>query len=238
MFLCTGPIVKKSEDLWPLLNILSSPKVPKGNPSDVDFSRLRVFSIEQIGMWYFLAPSDELVQCQRDALKCLKDKSKVLEAKTIPPFSKMRSSLEIWSTLLQAAETESFADKLYGKGQGGVLKSLFELAKWLFGASKHTIPAIGLALLEILTKSLTTESRIALLKKDADELRKEIEDMLGDNGVLLFPSFPTTAPLHSRAILFPVQWIYTAIFNTLQVNCLSADPIRMFALFLTNDESC
>jgi fatty acid amide hydrolase 2 len=49
------------------------------------------------------------------------------------------------------------------------------------------------------------------------ELRAEIESFLGDNGVLLKPSYPTVAPKHHRALLPPFKWIYTGIFNVLEM---------------------
>jgi fatty acid amide hydrolase 2 len=41
--------------------------------------------------------------------------------------------------------------------------------------------------------------------------------VLGPNGILLYPSYTRTAPLHHTALLPPIQWMYTAIFNALEM---------------------
>jgi fatty acid amide hydrolase 2 len=210
MFLCTGPIAQHAEDLHPLLQVLAA-RNNLPNPRDVNVKSLRVFSLETIGIWG-LAPPREAVEAQRRAANSFS------KHETIQPFRHMSASVEIWSTLLQAAETETFSDKLYQKSGGvGLWRSCNELAKWSVGWSDHTLPAIGLALLENFTRLVVSEKRLAELNRAADELRAEVEALLGDDGVLLFPSFASLPPYHSRALLLPVMWIYTALWNTLHL---------------------
>jgi len=42
---------------------------------------------------------------------------------------------------------------------------------------------------------------------------------LGDNGVLFYPSFPTTAGYHYAAYLKPFNFGYTCLFNVLRFPC-------------------
>lgn len=44
-----------------------------------------------------------------------------------------------------------------------------------------------------------------------------IQELLGDNGVLLAPSCPSAAPYHNQTLTKPFLLIYTAIFNILGV---------------------
>lgn len=37
------------------------------------------------------------------------------------------------------------------------------------------------------------------MNKKRDQLKQEITNLLGDDGILLFPSFPATAPYHNQA---------------------------------------
>ncbi|RXG61594.1 Fatty-acid amide hydrolase 2 [Armadillidium vulgare] len=39
--------------------------------------------------------------------------------------------------------------------------------------------------------------------------------LLGEDGILLFPSHPTFAPFHRESYLKPMNFVYTAIFNAL-----------------------
>ncbi len=41
--------------------------------------------------------------------------------------------------------------------------------------------------------------------------------MLGENGVMLYPPFPTTAPRHHAPLLQPWQFMYTAIINAVEM---------------------
>ena len=48
-----------------------------------------------------------------------------------------------------------------------------------------------------------------------EKLQREVTRLLGDDGILLFPAFPTTAPFHNESLLTPLNLIYTAIWNVL-----------------------
>ncbi|KAG8553907.1 hypothetical protein GDO81_003595 [Engystomops pustulosus] len=91
----------------------------------------------------------------------------------------------------------------------------FELVKWMFGLSKHTLPAIGLALTEKLA-NLNPEGNAKMIQK-AKNLKEEINSLLGDDGILLYPSHPKIAPKHNEPIAMPFNFAYTGIFNVLGV---------------------
>ena len=48
-------------------------------------------------------------------------------------------------------------------------------------------------------------------------LKREISDLLGDDGLLLYPPYTRPAPRHHTPLLPPFQWVYTAIFNALEL---------------------
>ena len=54
-----------------------------------------------------------------------------------------------------------------------------------------------------------------------DQLRREIIDLLDDDGILIFPAWPTTAPFHHQALLTPMDIVYTAIWNALALPVLA-----------------
>jgi Asp-tRNA(Asn)/Glu-tRNA(Gln) amidotransferase A subunit family amidase len=86
----------------------------------------------------------------------------------------------------------------YQPHQVTVISPFGELVKSLLGMSEHTLPTIGLSLLEKLTCASTDkpESLLAELKL----IRNDLETILGDDGVLIVPSFPTTAPFHNQSL--------------------------------------
>jgi fatty acid amide hydrolase 2 len=46
--------------------------------------------------------------------------------------------------------------------------------------------------------------------------RAELEATVGPKGAILYPSYPEPAPKHYRALLPPLKWQYTAVFNVLE----------------------
>jgi hypothetical protein len=50
-----------------------------------------------------------------------------------------------------------------------------------------------------------------------EQLRREVADLLGDDGLLLFPGFTRTAPFHCESLLTPLDMVYTALWNVLGV---------------------
>ena len=205
----TGPIARRAEDLWPLLKILSGPdgvdplcrdKALVGNPAKVKLESLRVFAIRDDGR---RAVADDMIQAQRGAAEFLGARTRGLTWLELP---RLRHAFEIWSALMHEAKPEPFARQL---GQGRRIGVLRELAKWPLGLSPHTLPALMLAALDSLPLPMQR------FVKMGAELREELIDTLGDDGVLLYPPYPRAAPLHNRPLLRPFDFAYCGIFNVL-----------------------
>ncbi|KAM4696483.1 fatty-acid amide hydrolase 2-like isoform 2-T2 [Rhinophrynus dorsalis] len=111
---------------------------------------------------------------------------------------------------LVEAQRRSFADLM---GDGKKIWPLWELVKWMFGLSEHTLPAIGLALTEKLAH-LNPQGNERMIQK-AKHLREEICTLLGEDGILIYPSHPKTAPRHHEPLAMPFNFAYTGIFNVL-----------------------
>jgi fatty acid amide hydrolase 2 len=71
--------------------------------------------------------------------------------------------------------------------------------------SEYTLPAIGLALLEALPRLMPERAKRSV--ENGDVLKARLEELLGDDGVLILPTYPTTAPAHGMAILPPTNWV-------------------------------
>ena len=84
------------------------------------------------------------------------------------------------------------------------------LRKFLF-RSTHTLPAIGLAILEAVPNKHNRRFH-AMAHKFFDE----IQVLLGQDGVLFFPTFPKSAPVHGWPVLMNTfDYIYCGIINAL-----------------------
>jgi fatty acid amide hydrolase 2 len=87
--------------------------------------------------------------------------------------------------------------------------------RWAFRRSTHTLPAIGLALLERIPKAL--ESQRGNFVEMGAALRRELVEGIGPRGVMLYPPHPRPAPLHYQAMFPPWNWGYTAVLNVMEL---------------------
>uniref|UniRef100_A0A6P7FYQ1 Fatty-acid amide hydrolase 2-like n=1 Tax=Diabrotica virgifera virgifera TaxID=50390 RepID=A0A6P7FYQ1_DIAVI len=51
--------------------------------------------------------------------------------------------------------------------------------------------------------------------QERNSLRRELLDLLGDDGVFLYPTHPTAAPYHNEPLVKPFNFSYTAVVNVL-----------------------
>ncbi|MBF0105450.1 MAG: amidase [Deltaproteobacteria bacterium] len=236
--LSTGPLARRAEDLMPLLKILAGPDQidlaceasQLGAPDGVEISALKVISIPQNGAQ---GVASDLMRAQDRCVDFLKEAGAATLTTTIPA---LRRSLDIWSAMLEVANAEGTKHQ-GAKNQGTNYKSFlghqnnitlfYELAKWFFGMARHTFPAIALGLCEDLPKKFT--KRTQKFAEMGQALRLELLSLMGDNGVILYPSYPSPAPRHNKPFFPPFNWVYTAIFNVMQF------PVTQVPLGLNKD---
>ncbi len=205
-YLCTGPIARRAEDVWPLVKILAAEGAPPGDPRDVSMRELVVLDVAENGR---LRVSSELRDAQVKAARALERRGARVKTWTSPL---LRHSLEMWAVLMSAAGGPTFAELM---GQGRAVPAFRELGRWLLGRSDHTFAAVMLAVLEKIP-ALKGERARRFVEMTA-ELRAQLTSALGDRGVLLFPPYTRTAPRHHAAMFPPIQFMYTAVFNALEL---------------------
>ncbi len=213
-YLTTGPLARRAEDLMPLLRLMAGPDGHDGgcdvrelgDPHTVSMRGLRVLHVPDNGL---LGVSEELREAQRRAARYLGERGAVIAYKR---FARLRQSIEIWAAMLAEAGGTSFAAML-GNGEPKPLG--VEFVRWALGRSKHTLPAIVLALLEGVVKASPTKT--ARMVAAGKRLRADLLEALGPNGVMLFPVYSETAPKHGAPLLLPIRWCYSAIFNVLEL---------------------
>ncbi|XP_071538036.1 fatty-acid amide hydrolase 2 isoform X3 [Panulirus ornatus] len=213
-FLVTGPICKYTQDLLPMLRVLAASNAHLLKLSKkVDVRNLRYFYVEDDGGSPLVTPiHSELRAAQRKVVLHL-EKAYGIKAKKIS-LTKLKAALPIYFAKLASVEgAHTFCEELALKK--GSVNIWIEAVKWCVRLSRHTLPGILLGLMEkLFTHGKNSESYPKLLTMCAD-LRSEIKELLGEDGVLLFPSHPTTAPYHSQPIFRAFNFTYTAIINVL-----------------------
>lgn len=177
----------------------------------VDIAKLKYYSIEDSMKNFLVSKLDkELKQAQRNLCNKLEDEcgAKVEVIK----LEKFDYSLQIWARMMATSGGKPFCH--YLGNEIAPVNPFCEFFKAMFGFSVHTIPAIGLGMMEKL-EALVPQATTNVYVQMARDLRQEIEDILGDDGVLLYPSHPTVALRHNVPILYPFNFAYTGIFNVL-----------------------
>ena len=217
-FLARGPMCRYSVDLPLVLDVMAGNAIESTSSLTskimaVDITQLNFFTIPNDGGSWYCSPMDqELVTAQNEVISHLTSHYGV-EVKATS-LRKLRYSLDMWlSGLDESDDGPSFC--AYMANLDGLVNPFWEFAKWLVGRSAHVIPCIGLGVIEKITTFVKSKERSEKIKGITQHLKTELEDLLGSNGILLYPSHPTVAPPHHKAIYTPFNFAYTAVFNVL-----------------------
>lgn len=207
--LSTGPLCRRAEDLEPLLRIMAGDGADQlKSVGDVDVSRLRVL---QFARELAISPDADQMGARDRAVQALMARGARVEAVHLPLMAKAR---DLWTAMLATAGSEhTFADHLFGSRSP--VPALKEFGKLALKRSDHTFPLVVLALFERLPE--LTPARTAKLRAEALTLKAQLEDLLGDDGVLITPTYPTVAPKHHKALLPPFNFVNCAVFNALSL---------------------
>ncbi|XP_026509721.1 fatty-acid amide hydrolase 2 [Terrapene carolina triunguis] len=215
-FLCTGPMCRYAEDLEPMLRVMAGPGVRKLKLDEkVSLEKVKFYCMEHDGGSVFVSPVDrEILQAQRKVVEHLETQCGVqVQHVTI---HKMKYAFQIWSAMMSSRDSDGQVPQLFTDllgDHGKPVWPLWELMKWFLGMSLHTIPAIALALTEKLMK--LNPGGNAKLVSMGHSLRTEMMNLLGTDGILLYPSHPIVAPKHYSPLGMPFNFAYTAVFNVL-----------------------
>jgi len=217
-YLARGPMCRYSVDLPLILDVMAGNAIESSfsltsKAMAVDITQLKFFSIPNDGGSWYCSPMDqELVTAQNEVIDHLTHHYGVEVKRTL--LRKFRYSLNMWLTGLGENDSgPSFC--AYMANLDGSVNPFWEFIKWLVGRSPHTIPCIGLGAIEKTMEFAKSKEITEKVKGITQRLKTELEDLLGSNGILLYPSHPTVAPPHHKAIYTPLNFAYTAVFNIL-----------------------
>ncbi|XP_047393968.1 fatty-acid amide hydrolase 2 isoform X4 [Sciurus carolinensis] len=216
IFQCTGPMCRYAEDLIPMLRVMAGPGIKKLKlDAKVHLRHLKFYWMEHDGGSLLMSKVEQdLILAQRKVVAHIESMlgASVQHVK----LKQMKYSFQLWITMMSTKghdgkEPMKFVDLLGDHGKP--ISPLWELIKWCLGLSVYTIPSIGLALLE--EKLKYNKEKCKKFKAVEESLHKELVEMLGDDGVFLYPSHPTVAPKHHVPLTRPFNFAYTGVFNAL-----------------------
>ncbi|KAJ8915132.1 hypothetical protein NQ315_000384 [Exocentrus adspersus] len=208
-FLGLGPICRRAEDLLPLLKIIANPEL-KLNEA-VDVKKLRWFYQESDGGANFVSPVAQDIKALFGKVAAHLQKAYGIKATKVF-YKRFLKSAPMWFANMKSPNGPSFQEQL--ANLNGSINPGLELLKWTFRMSEHTFIGIMTCLFEKGGCSYGDE-KYEYLVAERNELRRELLDLLGDDGVFLYPTHPTAAPYHNEPLAKPFNFSYTAVINVL-----------------------
>ncbi|KAL4232568.1 Fatty-acid amide hydrolase 2 [Mactra antiquata] len=210
--LSTGPMCRYVEDLLPMLKIMSGSNKQADIECKVDVSKLVIYNvIDDSGSLLVAKVDPQLKQAQAKVVHYLET---TVGAKVInKSFSKFKYAVDMWGAKMTTSGGTSFCQYM---GYGGKpVNPFIEFFKWLFGKSNHTLPALGLGCVEKFDRILESTGVNETSLLGFEKLEAEMNEVLDDNTIIIYPSHPKLAPYHNQPLLYPFNWAYTGLFNTL-----------------------
>ncbi len=191
---CLGPIGRSVADLRALIPLLAGPDgedpntvaAPSLDPETIDLSRVRVWWFDDNGIASPDADTREAVRRATDALR-----ARGFQVGEWRP-ERIGDSLAVWAFGLGHGSATTFADTLAGGGDRVRLGQ--QLLRWPLRQSDHIGPSLGLATFERLFSRFGGKADDVLQRRL--DFQQEVEDRLGEHGVLICPSFHRAAPRH------------------------------------------
>jgi fatty acid amide hydrolase 2 len=127
------------------------------------------------------------------------------------------SSHRMWSVLMRNGQGSCYnVGKLMANSSSKPINPYIEVIKSVCGLqNKYTLPALSMAINERVTIP-NAKGHIEM----ANSLRQEVKEILGDDGIMFFPSFPCVAPYHNRTVFCnSFDYIYYGIINVMGLPC-------------------
>ncbi|KAI8318291.1 amidase signature enzyme [Martensiomyces pterosporus] len=207
--LTKGPLCRYSEDLAPTLSALAGRHL--GDPSSVDLSRLRVVVMaDGIGHSPFIPAVDR--EMREAIVRAGESLAEVVAGSAVEfadPLRALADAPFMYGPVFLDGQ-RPLNETLGGEGHPAA-SVMWDIVSRLLGRHQYTIGVYGLALDALLLGG----AKVADVEPYWSQLQADFEQLLGDNGVLLFPPHPTLAQRHGISLVNKLNFIYTAIFNAL-----------------------
>ena len=210
--LAVGPIVRRAEDLMPVLRAIAGPdgidpdtrEVGLGDPADVELSGLPVIVGQDITPPKI---ARELLDVRERAAGALAAAGASVRTESL---KSIRRAMEYYLATLSSGEVEEVWIQVGGTpGTRAPLRRIIGDA--VRGRGDHTVSLAILLAVERLGDRIP-DKRNAKAVEAGRALAREVEDTIGD-GVLLHPPFGRVAPKHGRTVGRPWVILPAAIFN-------------------------
>ncbi|XP_063987724.1 fatty-acid amide hydrolase 2-B-like isoform X1 [Diachasmimorpha longicaudata] len=211
-FFTMGPMVRYSEDLGMFLKVLtrSEEAVARLN-EEVQLSNIKFYYMEEIGSSAVRSVDGEIICEMRKFFKHLENVQGIKVQQIEIP--EMAYAFEAATSMLVRLDG---VDTIYKKGGNPrEWRSVFvEFLRYITFRSPHTFPNLFYGILKKLGNALPG-SHFKWYEKKNSLIKKRVQEILGDDGVLIFPSFPSAAHYPYEIYHKICDTTYMMIFNSI-----------------------
>ncbi|XP_058058135.1 fatty-acid amide hydrolase 2-B isoform X1 [Anopheles bellator] len=206
-FFTPGAMCRYAEDL-PLL--LGAMRDPEGTPVTLDkhvpLAAIKCYYMENDGPSGLTRPLDA------DIVRAIRDVAAHLNAQRVN-LKRLRWTLDISiCKMLRMKNIETiYSPQANGKPATTIKR---EVLKYLLGRSKSDLPSVMIGPMQHIINHYIPQSRLDFLDAQTEKLRRDFIDLLGTDGVFIYPGFPNTAHRHYRIFHKLVDTTYMMVFNT------------------------
>ncbi|KAJ2952342.1 hypothetical protein O0L34_g4627 [Tuta absoluta] len=212
-FLVTGPMARRAEDLPLLLEVMAGENKHK-------FKLDQPVNLKDVKVLYMTeaAISLALIRVHRSITDMISNAANYLQREcgstiSSEKFAALEDSVEI--SVSEFFSMKDIPNMLQDPTDPKVERSFVgELFKSIFGGGTRSLQALGFTLITK-TQLFIPKSRRSYYNTKAKELRDHMTEVLGENGVLLYPVCNGLAHYHHQVFLRASGVMYTMVFNIL-----------------------
>jgi fatty acid amide hydrolase 2 len=222
-YLCAGPLCRRVGDVMPILRVLSGPDghdpdcrlaaSTLGDPGRVELSKVRVLPVPEprgVRTWPVMQAGI------RAAAAALGRRGAQVLPPNLPDLGEALSDLRIafllWSDALTSDAPMTY-DQILSDGAGVPLGR--EFLRLLRGQSRYIFPSLMVIFGDRVSRRLMGSQSSGKYRDRLRRLHDRLDALLGDDGVLIYPTYSRPAPRHYRPLLTPHHAACTALFNAL-----------------------
>lgn len=211
-YLSIGPMTRYASDLLPTLKVIADKNASKLKlDSKIDIKKVKVYYADDDGGSIFVSSVDQDIKTSMNNVVQYLQKTHGIVAEKVT-LDLLQQSEPIWSNKTKSKFGPRMLRLL--SNDKGKVNLIWELGKKFLGLSHHTFIALCTAVWECLGPKYGSPAYDEMVRK-GDILEKQFKDILGENGVFLYPTHPTPAPYHNEPLIRMFNFSYTAIFNVM-----------------------
>lgn len=212
-FLGLGPMCRRADDLLPILKVIAGKNAVQLKLDEtVELKNLKFYYQETDAGSHLVSPVNQEIKELFKKIVVHLEKAHKIKAKKVE-IKRFAKSAPMWLANMKMENGPNFQQQL--ANLEGSINLPLEFIKWCLRISHHTFIGLVTAIMEKTGPKYGSEKHTYLVQ-ERDNLRRELLDLLGDNGVFLYPTHPTPAPYHNEPLFKAFNFSYTGVINVLK----------------------